>query len=76
MPHNLSTLATRPGWTIEGRTAIYQRDGADWRGRVTELPQERASRRWHAAIIRGGRATETVQTIDPIAAAEWVERRQ
>lgn len=74
MPHDLTALTDRPGWTIEGRTAVYQPVGVDWRGQVTEIPAERAGRRWHAAIIRNGRAEHFMQTIDPIAAAEWVER--
>lgn len=74
MPRDLTALTDRPRWTIEGRTAIYQRPNTDWRGQITEIPAERASRRWHAAIIRDGRATDTLQTIDPLAAAEWVER--
>lgn len=74
MPRDLTSLTDRPGWAIENRIAIYQRDDADWRGEIVELPHERAMRRWHAAIIRNGVAVWTWQTVDPIAAAEWVER--
>ena len=72
---DLSALAGRPGWTVEKRAAVYRPAGADWVGRVAELPQAvRASRSWHGAILRGGVAVYTVEVIDVLAAAEWVER--
>lgn len=70
-------LDGRLGWTVRGSVAEFRRDGADWVGRVAEVGGEaRASRQWLAVIVRNGVAVFTQQIIDPIAAAEWVERHR
>ena len=74
---DLSALAGRPGWSVEGRAAVYRPADADWVGRVGEVHGAvRVSRSWHAAILRGGVARFAVETIDVLAAAEWVERHR
>lgn len=73
----MQTLAGRTGWAVEGAVALYRPDGEDWIGRVVELPgATRVTRSWHGAILRGGRAVYTVEVIDVLAAAEWVERHR
>jgi hypothetical protein len=70
-------LTGRPCWVVEGRVAVYRPAGGDWVGRVCEvLGARRASRRWHAALLRDGRAVYVIEIVDVIAAAEWVERQR
>jgi hypothetical protein len=73
----VQALAGRPGWTIEGTRGVFRPAGGDWVGQVSEvLGEVRASRRWLGVIVRGGVAVYTRQIIDPLAAADWVERQR
>jgi hypothetical protein len=67
-------LDGRDGWVLDGTTAVYRPAAGDWTARVMEIAAERATRRWHCAILRGGQVVHFVQLIDPVAAAEWAER--
>jgi hypothetical protein len=66
-------LDGRDGWVLDGPAAVYQPAAGDWAARIVEVTAERATRRWHCAILRGGVAVHFVQVIDPVA-AEWAER--